>query len=165
MMRRISHYLLMVIAVTIGACNTKGTSYKEKTPILIYVGNYVTDGYVQRNEGYDWSVVSINQETDSTAHISVRSRADIKKESCSFNATAALSTTGDTLISKYENANIYFVVSSDTLIISSDTPNLLYFFCSGGGSLAGEYLKLHENLDIGQLADTTGQSVRKKTES
>lgn len=147
--------LLMAIAATIGACNTKETNYKKKTPILAYVGNYVTDGYVQRNEGYDWSVASINQITDSTAHISIRSRADIKKESCSFNATATLSTTGDTLVCKYENAQIYFIVlSSDTLSISSDTPNLLYFFCSGGGSLAGEYIKLHEKLDTRQLTDT-----------
>lgn len=144
-------YPLIIIATILGSCNTKTTSPKRSTPIQSYIGDYVTDGYAQRGEGYDWSVVSINRLTDSTANISVRSRADIKKESCSFDATASLSDTGDTLITEYEGANIYFVVSTDTLCISSDTPNLLYFFCSGGGTLAGDYIRLKERLDTSQL--------------
>nr|WP_306448631.1 hypothetical protein [Odoribacter splanchnicus] len=146
-------YLSVLAAIIVGACNTKTAGPKKENPVRMYEGDYVTDGYARRAEGYDWSVVSVTRQTDSTVNVSVRSRADIKKESCSFHATAFFRR--DTLVAKYEDADIFFVISADTLEISSDTPGLLYFFCSGGGTLAGEYIRLHERLDVSQLADKT----------
>ena len=157
MKRYIWHLLAAAAAIPV-SCNTKVEKSESQLPVKTYTGDYVSDGYAQRDEGYDWSVVSIEQSGDSTFNISVRSRADIKKESCSFNAAAVLSATGDTLISRYDDANIYFTVSADTLTISSDTPSILYFFCSGGATLAGEYVRLHEKLETRQLADTIRQS-------
>lgn len=147
-------HLLVMVSVIVGACDTKTSNPKKENLVCTYEGDYVTDGYARRAEGYDWSVVSITWLTDSAVNVSVRSRADIKKGSCSFDATAFFRTE-DTLVAKYEDADIFFVISSDTLEISSDTPGLLYFFCSGGGTLAGEYIKLHERLDVSQLVDKT----------
>lgn len=141
-----------MIALFLVSCGTEEKGSLNKPDMQEYVGNYVTDGYARRAEGYDWSVVSIVALTDSTADIAIHSRADIKKESCSFEGPAVLSLGGDTLVSEYDDAHIWFVLSSDTLTISSDTPNLLYFFCSGGGTLAGKYVRLHEKLDSVQLS-------------
>lgn len=56
------------------------TSVKENT----LVGDYVSAEYAKRNEGYDWVAVSVSQVSDSTLHVSVRSRADKKKTNLYF---------------------------------------------------------------------------------
>lgn len=92
--------------------------------------------------------------TDSTAHILIRSRADIKKPSCTYSGMGTLTPSKDTLISIFDHHPIYFTLPSpDTLEISSPSP--LYYFCSGGGTLSGSYIRLAHPLDETQLQTDT----------
>lgn len=140
----------LLIAGLLASCNISPNTKKKNTSYP-FTGEYVTEGYNQRAEGYDWSVVSIHALSDSTSNITVRSRADIKDPTCKFDGIGYVSASGDTLMTRYDDGKIYFTLSGDTLRISSDTPHLLSFFCLGGGSLKGEYVKLHDPLDSKQL--------------
>lgn len=51
-------------------------------------GNYVSDFYAQRNEGYDWVAVSVKKNSPDEIFLSVRSRADKKKPTCTFDTKA-----------------------------------------------------------------------------
>lgn len=140
----------LVISGMLASCNISPNTKKKNTSYP-FTGDYVTEGYSQRAEGYDWSVVSIYALSDSTSNITVRSRADIKEPTCKFDGIGYVSASGDTLTTLYDDGKIYFTLSGNTLHITSDTPNLLSFFCSGGGSLRGDYVKLNEKLDAKQL--------------
>lgn len=135
--------------LVLGMVTSCGTSPKQPLSVTCqaFEGDYVTSEYNQRAEGYDWTVVSITSLSDTVANISVKSRTDIKKPTCSFEGTGHITPSGDTLVSTFDNNEIYFVLTGDTLSVSSDSPNLLYYFCSGGASLGGQYIKLHEPLD------------------
>ena len=105
-----------------------------------FLGDFVTEEYARRDKGYDWTAVSITETSDSTAHISIRSRADIKKPSCTFDGDGILTPDGDSLVVETEG-------------ISSDDDTILYYYCSGGGTLKGDYVRLHEPLDNRQLKE------------
>lgn len=145
-MKTIIGWLLICSLTT--ACCLSADKNKNRIP-QAFEGDYVTPGYFHRNEGYDWVAVSICIQSDTTATITVRSRNDIKKPTCTFNGNAYRSG-NDTLVVKQSAGDIYFVRSADTLSISSNIPGLLYFYCSGGGSLAGDYVKLKQKLDSSQ---------------
>lgn len=140
----------LLIGGMLASCNISPNTKKKNTSYP-FTGDYVSQGYSQRAEGYDWSVVSIKALSDSTSNITVRSRADIKEPTCKFDGIGYVSASGDTLTTLYDDGKIYFTLAEDTLQISSDTPQLLSFFCSGGGSLRGDYVKLHDKLDGKQL--------------
>lgn len=146
-MKTIIGWLLICSLTT--ACSLSADKNKNRIP-QAFEGDYVTPGYFQRNEGYDWVAVSIRIQSDTTAAITVRSRNDIKKPTCTFNGNAYRSG-NDTLVVKQSAGDIYFVRSADTVSISSNVPSLLHFYCSGGGSLAGDYVKLKQKLDSSQL--------------
>lgn len=73
--------LLFSIALSAIGCKNK-TKPKQinnsKIATVAVTGDYGSLDYEKRNEGYDWVGVSVKQITDSTLHISVRSRADKK---------------------------------------------------------------------------------------
>ncbi|WP_332513950.1 PliI family lysozyme inhibitor of I-type lysozyme [Bacteroides sp.] len=147
--------LLTALILLLWGCSSKA-SKKEGSPRATseaLVGNYVSDGYNKRSEGYDWVAVSITALTDSTAHVAVRSRSDIKKPTCRFDADATLAGK-DTLKAVYEGKGILFTLAGNKLTIAAENEadsNLLYFFCSGGASLAGEYTKIEGALDEKQI--------------
>jgi hypothetical protein len=117
-------------------------------------GNYVTSDYQKRNEGYDWVAVKVNELTDSILQVSVRSRADKKKPTCTFDAKAFKTESANIYSASVEGFNVYFVFEADSLVITGETDRdseMLSYFCSGGASLAGVYHKLTEPLDSGQI--------------
>ncbi len=116
-------------------------------------GNYVSSSYLDRKQRMDWIAVSIKKMDDYRARITVRSRADLKKPTCTYDAIAT-TMDNNTLKSFEDSHEVRFTLNRDTLTIDSDDENILYFFCSGGGSLAGEYIKIREDLDKTQI-DTT----------
>lgn len=128
-------------------------SKELKTSIDTLIGNYVSEGYEQRSNGYDWIGVSVTQQSDSTAQISVRARADIKQPTCRFDAMATLAGQ-DTLKAVYEGENILFIFTGNQLTITTEKQeerNLLFYFCSGGASLAGTYTRIEGALDESQI--------------
>ena len=60
--------------------NNKAIFKTENTlqSISHFTGDYVSESYSKRSEGYDWMAVSVNQLSDSSVHIMVRSRIDKK---------------------------------------------------------------------------------------
>ena len=140
---------LMISGMAV-ACGSGSQSSQTKS-MNDYEGDFVTTDYARRGEGYDWSVVSIRATSDTSADVRVRSRADRKKSTCAFQSPARLSSTGDTLVVTYGDQQIYLTAEADTLSISAQDETLLHYFCSGGATLAGDYVKLHEPLDETQL--------------
>jgi len=155
MLRKIIPAILLV--ATIVACkNNPKTSSSDITEAHDngFAGNYVTSDYQQRGEGYDWVAVKVNELTDSILQISVRSRADIKKPTCTFDANAYKTQVANTFKASVEGYNVFFVFDADSLLISGETEQdnlMLGYFCSGGASLAGVYRKINEPLDSVQI--------------
>ncbi|KAF0568934.1 hypothetical protein FQV37_438 [Psychrobacter nivimaris] len=114
--------------------------------------DYATADYYKRAQGYDWVGVLVRAESDRQIDIKVRSRSDIKKPTCHFDGKATLmgqdTAHGMIFQSKVNDSTTFFQFKDDTLIIDSPDKYALNYFCSGGGSLAGEYKKLAAGLEI-----------------
>ena len=152
-------------ALVFFGCNSKPqvaqTEMKEQTNAFSPIGNYVSESYERRSEGYDWVGVSVTQINDSALKISVRSRADKKKPTCTFDATAA-KINDTTYSAPAEGKTVLFVFRDSSLVISTrlkEDEGILYYYCSGGGSLADTYQKIYEPLDEKQI----DPSIFKKT--
>lgn len=148
--------LLLVVATSFAALPQakKGSIAKDAM-----VGNYVTDAYAKRSKGYDWVAVSISKFNDTKYRISVRSRGDRKKTTCTFDSYAYVADKG-TLKAYVNNKPILFVVKGNTLTIKAEQEadaNELYFFCSGGASLAGSYMRINGPIDQKQVDKTVYQ--------
>ena len=92
--------LIALLCVSLIACKQNSKNTKEnqiqnditaeqtaKNSSTIY-GNYVDDSYDKRSEGFDWVAVSVKQNGNNSISISVRSRADKKKPTCTFDTKA-----------------------------------------------------------------------------
>ncbi len=55
---------------------------------MISLRNYVAKEYHERTEGYDWISVAVRNKGDNTIGISVRSRADKKRPTCTLDTKA-----------------------------------------------------------------------------
>lgn len=120
---------------------------------FVVEGNYVTSEYSKRNEGYDWMAVTVSKLTDSAIHVKIRSRVDQKKPSCTFDANAKL-LSNNQYKTIQDGKGIVFTFTKSSIEISSDqdsTNNMLMYYCSGGGTIGGTYLKLEEPLEDSQL--------------
>lgn len=110
------------------------------------IGDYASESYELRAQGYDWVGVRVTPLAHNEVSIAVRSRSDIKAPTCTFDGTAKLvgsDTAHGILFQTMANNSVAFFLFKDgTLTIDSKTPDALRYFCSGGGSLAGEYHKL-----------------------
>ena len=145
-------FVLGAVSLSIMSCSS---SKKELAPATAHdlSGSYATADYDKRAEGYDWVGVDVIAMTDSTAHIAVRSRSDIKKPTCRFDADATL-IGRDTLQAKYEGKDILITLADSVLSIATrdeQDANLLNFFCSGGATLAGDYKQIEGSLDASQV--------------
>ncbi|MGE6440056.1 hypothetical protein ACQKC9_00655 [Psychrobacter sp. NPDC078409] len=113
--------------------------------------DYATADYDKRAQGYDWVGVMVRADGDQI-DIKVRSRSDIKKPTCHFDGKATLmgqdTAHGTIFQAKVNGSTAFFQFKDDTLIIDSPDKYALNYFCSGGGSLAGEYKKLAVGLEI-----------------
>ena len=148
--------VLFLFSVFVSCKNNSGKdlSANKNTEETELTGNFVTSEYQNRGEGYDWVAVKVNELTDSILQISVRSRADNKKPTCTFDAKAFKTPAKNTFKSSVEGYNIFFVFDADSLLITGETEQdnmMLGYFCSGGASLAGVYRKISEPLDTAQI--------------
>lgn len=133
--------------------NTENISKPEEIEESTVSGNYVSDGYSKRSEGNDWVSIAVTEALSNQLTISVRSRADKKKPTCTFD-TKAFKKNDSIYESNYDGKNIIFHFNENNLTISTENPeaiNLLYFFCNGGATLAGTYQKINEDLDTEQI--------------
>jgi len=124
-------------------------------------GNYVDDSYVKRSEGLDWVAVTIKEGNDNSISISIRSRADKKKPTCTFDAKA-YKIEENKFETFYNGKNIQFEFINNNIKISTtneEDSNILYFFCSGGATIAGTYTKIEGDLDANQIDQTSFGSV------
>ncbi|WP_426137537.1 hypothetical protein [Psychrobacter sp. TWR1-1-1] len=116
------------------------------------VGDYADEGYEKRAQGYDWVGVMVRAESDQQINIKVRARSDIKKPSCQFDGKAILMGQDDAhgiiFQSKVNDSTAFFQFKDDKLTIDSQDKYALNYFCSGGGTLVGEYQKLTTDLEI-----------------
>lgn len=116
------------------------------------VGDYADEGYEKRAQGYDWVGVMVRAESEQQINIKVRARSDIKKPSCQFDGKATLMGQDDAhgiiFQSKVNDSTAFFQFKDDKLTIDSQDKYALNYFCSGGGTLVGEYQKLTTDLEI-----------------
>ena len=115
-------------------------------------GDYASADYDKRAQGYDWVGVMVRAESDQQIDIKVRSRSDIKKQTCQFDGKATLmgqdAAHGTIFQAQANDSTVFFQFKDNMLTIDSPDTYALNYFCSGGGSLAGEYQKLVEDLEI-----------------
>lgn len=139
----------------------KETQAKLSKAEKLIFGSYVDDSYEKRNEGYDWVSVAVSDAGNDQIKIKVRSRADKKRPTCTFDATAdrvddntySSILDGKTIIYKFEDSN---------LTISPEKPEfegILAFYCSGGANVAGTYSKINGELDSTQIDKTLFSKV------
>ena len=155
--KKIALFVLIALTVMGGKNGIKAmqSSIPFKTTINV-VGNYVSSEYEKRNIGWDWVAVSVTQITDSTIHISVRSRADKKKPTCTFD-TDAIRRNNTTFKSEIDSKNILFTFKDNIISITTEKEadqGILYYYCSGGGSLKCDYKKIEGSLDKEQIDPT-----------
>ena len=116
------------------------------------VGDYASDGYAKRAQGYDWVGVMIRADGNEQIDIKVRARSDVKKPTCHFDGKATLmgqdEAHGVIFQSKVNDSTAFFQFKDDTLTIDSQDKYALNYFCSGGASLVGEYQKLEGDLAL-----------------
>lgn len=115
-------------------------------------GDYASADYDKRAQGYDWVGVMVRAESDQQIDIKIRSRSDIKKQTCQFDGKATLmgqdAVHGTIFQAQANDSIVFFQFKDNMLTIDSPDENALNYFCSGGASLAGEYQKLTEDLAI-----------------
>lgn len=121
--------------------------------ININASNYVSESYLKKDMGYDWVSVSLKDIDSYNVKISIKSRADRKKPTCTFDDIVSKSLDNE-FISYKNGKKIIFSLKDDILSIKGENiedENILYYFCSGGASLKGEYKRLYEPLDKKQI--------------
>ncbi len=115
-------------------------------------GDYASADYDKRAQGYDWVGVMVRAESDQQIDIKVRSRSDIKKQTCQFDGKATLmgqdAAHGTIFQAQANDSSVFFQFKDNMLTIDSPDKYALNYFCSGGASLAGEYQKLTEDLEV-----------------
>ncbi len=157
--------LIALVGVSLVACKQNSKDTKDiqiqtdttaeqtaKMTSTIY-GNYVDDSYDKRAEGYDWVAVSVKQNRDNSISVSVRSRADKKRPTCTFDAKA-FKKDENSYEAVQDDKKISFDFTEDNIVISTDNKEdayLLNFFCNGGATLAGSYKKINGDLDAKQI--------------
>lgn len=125
-------------ALAISGCATESTNNTDSI-ILKQPTNYVDDGYSFREQGADWVMITATPLADSKLQIAVKSRSDIKKPTCTYNATARFNPKTGDYETNENGQTISFTFSDQQLEIDGSDSNLLYYYCSGGATLKGVY--------------------------
>ncbi|PWJ43216.1 hypothetical protein [Sediminitomix flava] len=153
MMNKLKAIFLGVSILTIIGCQNQAKENRNPNERLNVVGHYVSEGYKNRDKGYDWIAVSVSETTNNKLEIKIRSRADKKKPTCTLDAIAE-KVNQNTFQTPIEGKAILFQFSDTEMSISTnknEDTELLNFYCSGGGSLKGIYKKIDGMLDQTQL--------------
>ncbi|WP_137401437.1 hypothetical protein [Echinicola rosea] len=140
------------------AKDTIATKKDDQTVVFDsrHFGNYVDDGYAQRDKGSDWVAVTVRPLDDSFMRVSIRSRSDRKRPTCTFDTNASV-VDQHTLKAFEQGSTLLFTFSDSTISVTTEKESeegSLYFFCSGGATIAGNYQKLEGNLDATQVDPT-----------
>ena len=152
-MKRKLAITLVLSTIILIACKQQTKNTAHKLSFDKYLGDYVTDNYENRAEGYDWVAVTLDTLGINHYQVLVRSRSDRKKPTCQYNSEV-VPVNDSTLKSEFDDKVILFTLNEDALTISTEKEedeSILYYFCSGGGSLAGTYRKISAPLDESQL--------------
>jgi len=148
--------LLMLITCILSCKNDSAGTTDESlanTGVDNFIGHYANNGYINRNEGADWVGIIIRKGDDSAYHISVRSRADRKKSTCTFDAEAGIFTK-NTLRANINGIGILFIVTDSSIQVQperAEESDRLHYFCSGGATIIDTYLRQKSNLDPDQI--------------
>ncbi|SMO79085.1 hypothetical protein [Solitalea koreensis] len=163
LLKKYSLVTLLGLSILIGCKNASKNKTaneielkKAVKPETTILGNYVSDGYEKRNEGYDWVAVSVSDLGNEMIKIKVRSRVDKKKPTCTFDAIAQKQD-DKTYKSVSNGKGVLFKIENNMLSIASEFPEddgILFFYCSGGASLGGNYKKINEAIDSTQVDKT-----------
>ena len=131
------------------------TNPKQETlspAVQMVTGDYVSTGYDERAQGSDWVAVIVEPYGKDQIDIKVRARSDIKKPTCTFDAKATLmgqdKAHGAVFQTPVNNSMAFFQFKENKLTIDSADQYVLNYFCSGGGSIVGEYQKLKGNVAL-----------------
>lgn len=162
---KLSYLIVIVLFLTIGCKDetkkTENILTPEATEELNVLGSYVSDDYSKRSEGYDWVAVSVTETESNNLNISIRSRADKKKPTCTFDAVAK-KVDDKVYRTQIDEKSILFEFTNAQINITAEKEEdegLLYFYCSGGASIAGTYLKINEPIDQSQIDKTKFKRV------
>ncbi|MCY4780555.1 PliI family lysozyme inhibitor of I-type lysozyme [Sphingobacterium sp. UT-1RO-CII-1] len=161
--------LAALVATAVASCNLPKkdkaqdgeTLASNPNTTISIAGTYVSSDYQKRHEGYDWIGIIIHENADKSITIKIRSRADLKKPTCTLDATAVSITEGQ-YKAVLEGKTVLFSFNNKNLTIDGETDSdssILSFYCSGGGSLKGNYQKIDSNLDSSQVDSRTFQKV------
>lgn len=134
--------------------NAAAVGVNQELSVDPFVGHYATEDYARRGEGYDWVAVAIEKIDDHSAYVKVRSRGDKKRPTCSFDGVGT-PVDGSTLEVRVDAHPLRFTLAGDTLtaaVTVEDDRYLLSYFCSGGATLEGPFLRISEPLDAAQVA-------------
>jgi len=116
------------------------------------VGDYASEGYEQRQQGNDWVGVIVSPHGAEEIDIKVRARSDIKNPSCSYDGKATLMGQDDAhgiiFQTTVNDSMAFFQFKDGQLTIDSQDKYALNQFCSGGGTLVGDYQKLSSHLEL-----------------
>lgn len=127
----------------------------KNTDNTIY-GTYVTSSYHKKSKGYDWVALTLTPAMEKKVKISVRSRADKKTPTCTFDGFAEI--TGRNQLKIYEDGmDVTLKVDGDSLCVlpqNKESADRLFFYCSGGATLTGKYSKIDGLPDSSQLDNT-----------
>lgn len=82
-MKNIFYVIVLMLFITISCKDetkkVKDVSSLETKKKLNVIGNYVSEEYSKRSEGYDWIAIMVSEKENNLLKISIRSRADKKK--------------------------------------------------------------------------------------
>ncbi|MEN2750867.1 hypothetical protein AAIR29_04390 [Psychrobacter sp. FBL11] len=119
------------------------------------VGDYASVGYDKRAQGNDWVGVIVradDRDDSEQIDIKVRARSDIKKPTCHFDGKATLMGQDDAhgvvFQTTVDDSMAFFQFKDGELTIDSQDKYVLNQFCSGGGTLVGDYQKLSNHLEL-----------------
>lgn len=102
---------------------------------------FASTGYADRAQGADWVKIIIQEQGADNVQISITSRDDIKKPTCSLEteATRVNETTYQAIL---QAVKVNFIVTNNQLSIDTENEGdrgVLAYYCSGGGTLVGTY--------------------------
>lgn len=110
-------------------------------------GEYVSEGYQQREQGYDWVAVTVSASAaeKSAMNIHIHARDTVKKPTCELHTVATPATTAGKYLAHVDGTQIVFDFTAGALRISAGENSTHYdlmYYCSGGASIAGDYQRL-----------------------
>ena len=164
-MKNIFYVIVLMLFITISCKDetkkVKDVSSLETKKELNVIGNYVSEEYSKRSEGYDWIAIMVSEKENNLLKISIRSRADKKRPTCTFDAVAK-KINDKTYQSQINGKSILFTFTDTQINITAENKEdegLLYFYCSGGASISGSYQKINEPIDQNQIDQTKFNKV------